>query len=311
MSGVPVSQSLAAMFLVIIASSAYATPIPAADAGYTTLAFRSDFTDPYYANLSNWLDCAGAAYPQWWAGGFAGRPAPDCSRYSIINDNGTQALDLKFTAADVANEATLLTSVDPQTFVRGADFPNGAYYEITMRVTPQSIDGNWWGAGAYAFWTWSNSGALGLSPSFDEHDFLEGYGNGGDGHENYTDTCVKGNYPTTAVCPEGWGVYYDFDPRQIFKFGALITQDGGSNLGICTFINDVKQVCASRSDMTPSEVNERNYLILESGFDQYPVWADIDLLIEDVEVWTCYPTDSGPDAFGVPQRTCNRPVIAQ
>ncbi len=285
-------------------------PAPAALAGYNTLAFRSDFTDPYYATLSNWLDCAGAAQPQWWAGGYADLPAPPCSRYSIINDNGTQALDLKFTAADVANEATVLTSIDPRTFVSGIDFPNGAYYEITMRVTPQSIDDNWWGAGVYAFWTWSNSAALGLSPSWDEHDFLEGYGNGGDGSA-YTDTCAKGNHPTVAVCPDGWGVYYNFDPRRFFKFGALITQDGGSSLGICTFVNDVKQVCASRSDMTPAEANERNYLILQAGADQYPVWADIDLLIEDVEVWTCFPTDSGPDAFGVPHRTCNRPVIMQ
>jgi hypothetical protein len=48
------------------------------------------FTQPACANLSNWLDCAGASSPEWFLEDGIGHSPPPCSRISMINDGGVQ-----------------------------------------------------------------------------------------------------------------------------------------------------------------------------------------------------------------------------
>ena len=48
---------------------------------------------------------------------------------------------------------------------RGADFPNGAYWEMTYRLTAAGRDNSPYGTELTAFFTWSNSGQLGASTS--------------------------------------------------------------------------------------------------------------------------------------------------
>src|SRR6516165_10414332 len=74
-------------------------PAPAAAAGFTTTVLDYDFSQPFYANTANWLDCAGATTPQWWYAwvGFGAGPwgAP-CSAISQATDpsSGLPALHM-------------------------------------------------------------------------------------------------------------------------------------------------------------------------------------------------------------------------
>ena len=64
----------------VVPAGVQVAPAGAQAAGYTTLAFHSDFTQPFYTNLSNWLDCAGATSPQWWIAGGNGHSPPPCAQ---------------------------------------------------------------------------------------------------------------------------------------------------------------------------------------------------------------------------------------
>ncbi len=289
------------------------TPPAAKSLGYTNLAFLADFTAPVYTNMSNWLDCAGAEEPQWWISGFIG-DAPPCSRVAMVSDgNLPQVLSMRFTAADAASGALQLTNVNQRTgYNQGTDFPNGTYYQITMRVTRDSIDANWYGTLAAAFWTWSDSAVLGASAAFGEWDFMELWANGGNppvGHD-YDNTVLQfWNPHGQALVLDGWGSYYPIDQSQWFKLGILGWQNGRDNISMCSYINDVIQHCedmiSQGISVDSSVFDARNYLILLVGpLISVPILNDMEFLIKEIEVWSC------PDWWspvGVPKHTCNGP----
>ena len=74
----------------------YTGSIPAAAqaVGFTHCAANYDFSNSFYATRSNWLDCAGAANPQWWNLSYATTTPAPCGRYNIIADTafGTNVL---------------------------------------------------------------------------------------------------------------------------------------------------------------------------------------------------------------------------
>ena len=285
-----------------------AIPIPAMAAGYTTLAFHSDFTQSFYADASNWLDCAGAANPQWWIGGVGGvSPPPLCERVSIVNDNGTQALDLKFTADDYASGSLALTTISPQ-FDRGVDFGNGFYAEVTARVTPESINNNNWGDWVAGFWTWSDTQALGISDSWLEFDVLERFANGGDGgwyDDSFVHVYPDPNYG--GIYLDGWGNYYGVDPTQYHTIGMRVLQ-GTSDLQACMYVDNEQRRCGSLSGSgyteTVSQMMERNFGILAVGHSYQPVKAPMEMLVRDVEIWTCGTVARTP--FAVPGNACSQ-----
>ncbi len=290
-------------------------PPGAQAAGYTTLAFESDFTQPAYANLSNWLDCTGAASPEWFLGGGSGHSPPPCSRISMINDGGVQVLDIKFTSADAANLGTALTTVN-SALTRGVDFPNGAYWEITYRVTPAGPDNNPYGWLLDGFITWSNSGQLGASSSYLEFDFLEDYA-GGCCHQGSTihmwgavPDGQRGLSVAGYVVPE-----YHVDQTAYHTIAARITQDGTSNLAMCMYIDGQFQNCgdmvsngnSGATAITSAQLNERNLLILQVGpINTTPVAATMDMLVKDVRVWTCANWKA---TLNTPGNACNGAVL--
>jgi hypothetical protein len=291
-------------------------PLGAQAAGYTTLAFESDFTQPAYANLSNWLDCAGAAAPQWFLGGGAGFPPPPCSRISMINDGGVQVLDIKFTSADAANLGTALVTLN-SAFTRGVDFPNGAYWEATYRLTAAGRDNNPFGSLVAGFITWSNSGGLGASSSYMEFDFLESYASGccRDGSVIHMWGAVPFGQGDLVV--SGYGLpEYPVDLTAYHTIAARITQDGASNLAMCMYIDGQFQNCrdmvsagySGAAAITPAQLNERNLLALQVGpvVNTTPVAATMDMLVKDVRIWTCA---NWKGTLNTPGNACNGAVL--
>ncbi len=320
----------ALMLVASIASAGPSTitaPPPAAQAGYTTLAFRSDFTAPIMGNVGNWLDCAGAPRPKWWIAGFYAS-SPPCERARIVRDGDRQALDMTFTVDDNPHNGLQLTSVPFQsgTYDRGVDLPNGAYYQITLRVSPQSINNNTYAELVGSFWTWSDTAALGSSPSWAEFDPIELYANGGNppaGH-GYDDSAAGFYNPRCCgfdFVLDGWGdavpsgnsTYYPVDQSQYFTIGYLTTQDG-KDISICNYLNGVFDRCktatqAGMAGLNDSIFNQRNYLILLVGLssDTVPVKADMDMFVRDVQVWTC---PAGVNSVvGVPGHACNGSLV--
>lgn len=297
-------------------------PPPAAQAaGYTTLAFHSDFSQPFYATLSNWLDCAGAANPQWFATGAFGRGAPPCARYSIVNDGGTPVLDMVFTAADAGSGGTALITTNDHgnPFTQGVDFPNGAYWQATFRNNPAAQDGSAVPFGTHigAWWTWSDTGQTANSSAFIERDFLESYATGC----CHNDTgMVPWNAPSGqgVVVVAGFGLpEYQIDNTVYHTIGARVTQDaGGANMAICSYVDGVFQSCQDTAShgwtgaaaLTSSELNARNYPILFVGSQNTspPVTADMHMLVKDVQIWTCAGWQGPLNQQGHP---CNGPVL--
>jgi len=291
-------------------------PAGAQAAGYSTLAFHSDFTQPFYSNLSNWLDCAGAASPQWWIGGGNGQSPPPCSRISMINDGGMQVMDMRFTAADAGSLGTVLTTLNAlgQRYSQGVDFPNGAYWQATFRVLPNGLNNNPFGTLIAAWWSWSDTGQS-SGTAFQERDFLEEYGTGCCHNDA---GLVEWNAPSgqTNVLLAGFGQpEYQIDPTVYHTIAARVTQDGRTNEAMCLYIDGVLQNCRDMigagntggSAITSSQLNQRNYPILQIGpLNATPVAATIDMLVQDVQIWTCSAWQ-GP--LNRPGNACNGPVL--
>lgn len=298
--------------------SVQVVPAGAQAAGYTTLAFHSDFTQPFYTNLSNWLDCAGATSPQWWIAGGNGHSPPPCARISMISDGGVQVMDMRFTAADASDLGTVLTStnaIGANRFTRGVDFPNGAYWQVTFRVLPNGLNNNPYGNLIAAWWTWSDTGQTASSTAFQERDFPEIYATGC----CHNDVIIHEWYKPagqTDVGLAGLGrPEYSIDPTIYHTFAARVTQDGSTNLAICFYLDGVFQNCndmiragnTGATAITSSQLNQRNYPILQVGpLNSTPVAATMDLLAKDVQIWTC-PGWQGP--LNQPGHPCNGSVL--
>jgi hypothetical protein len=299
-----------------IQAATQVVPAGAQAAGYTTLAFHSDFTQPFYTNLSNWLNCAGAASPQWWIEGGNGHSPPPCSRISMISDGGVQVMDMSFTAADAADLATVLTTLNTKSYTQGVDFPNGAYWQATYRVTASGLNGNPFGTGSNAWWTWSDTGQTGTSSSFIEFDFLETYATGCCHNDSITHSWGSSPPGQPGMLLAGFGTSaYPIDPTLYHTIAARITQDGSTNAAMCIYLDGKLQNCkdmvssgnTGTKAITAAQLNQRNYPVLLVGpLNSTPVAATMDLLVKDVQIWTC-PGWQGP--LNQPGNPCNGSVL--
>jgi hypothetical protein len=301
----------------VVPAGMQVAPAGAQAAGYTTLAFHSDFTQPFYTNLSNWLDCAGATSPQWWIAGGNGHSPPPCARISMINDGGAQVMDMQFTAADAADLGTVLTPINAlvNRYTQGVDFPNGAYWQVTFRVLPNGLNNNPYGNLIAAWWTWSDTGQTASSTAFQERDFPEIYTTGC----CHNDVITHGYWAPSGqnqILLAGFGApEYPIDPTIYHTFAARVTQDGSTNLAICFYIDNALQNCGDMissgntgaTAITSSQLNQRNYPVLQLGpINSTPVAATMDLLVKDVQIWTCAGWQGPLNQPGYP---CNGPVL--
>jgi hypothetical protein len=217
-------------------------PAPAQAAGFTTLALNEDFSQPFYATRSNWLDCAGATSPLWYRAwmGFTGSTDPPCSSISQEIDPLTSQPALRmhyqgsyFTVAvpGVANQGPLQT-VDNSG--NGRRIPPNAYFEVEARYDNISPYIQW------DIWSYTTNGTS------IEWDGIETWGGGID-----AGSCVHnneipengGNYIRciwdTVVPASGTPTF-----EQYHKYAWRVTQSGTINDGFwCAYIDGISNGC--------------------------------------------------------------------
>lgn len=216
----------------------------------------------------------------------------------MVYDDGVQVLDMQLRPEDADSRGLVLTTVNERSgFTRGTDFPNGAYWRVTFRDTRETEDGNQIGSLVMgpAWWTWSDSAEVGNSPSWLEMDFLEEGVHAGDDSGIGT---WNPQYQGFGV--SGWGDYFLIDHSVYHTIGGLVWQNPPSaHVSMCIYIDDVLQVHHGNPwgepDGSPkcgtltandSQLNQRNFAILQIGLQQ-PIRVNEDLLVKDVQIWTC------------------------
>jgi hypothetical protein len=306
----------------------YAGSIPAdvQTAGFTTCALNSDFSTPFFTNLSNWLggpNCTGGAGSIWFnsdnGGGTGG--APPCSDYSIITDGSNgQVLDQQFNNADYSagRRATQLLSVDPSNCC-GHLYPTGEYVEWRGRVTTQTTKSYNNSGGQFLAWgafRYAPSSKSGTAP-FIEWDWSEFYFNpigiaaGSPPGSNMSG--VSSPVPTSMQqCPTNCTT---FDPTVMHTYGFLVTTDGNQAMSQCTYIDGTKLGCQNFISVSPARTTFQmlEQLILELGPEHGTVpnfSGPQDVLIEYVRVFTCSTwNSSGSPSSPAPGPTCAGPLV--
>jgi hypothetical protein len=108
---------------------------------------------------------------------------------------------------------------------------------------------------------------------------------------------------------------YQIDQTAYHTIAARITQDGTSNLAVCMYIDGQFQNCrdmvsagdSGATAITPAQLNERNFLVLQVGpQNTTPVAATIDMLVKDVKIWTCA---NWQGTLNTPGNACNGAVL--
>ncbi len=279
-------------------------PAGAQAAGFTHCAAHYDFTSAQYSNLSTWLDVCGAGSPQWWvtSSDGAGNPAP-CGAWSITTDGGSQVLQMHWEPGYL-NSNILTTGM--QTRSGGGavqDFPEGSYFQATYRSSVGSFGNPEGGNSPFvsAWWSWQAASAVW------EVDFLETYA--------FSSATGKGLCGSTVVCGAGtnthdWGgsggsisvANYEssggsgYDPVIYQTIGTRITNDGSSNVAVCSYLNGGFLSCGSGSFSIPSMYSNRSFLIMYDGpqaNDGYMPNVAQDIFVKDIVVFSCANWQSG------------------
>lgn len=129
-------------------------PQPALDAGFTTIALNSDFTDSNHANLSQWLDCAGATNPEWYIGWIGFSTGPGCGAWSMAADSATgtpQALRMQWINAYLGSNPNATTMETVNLSVTQGMMVTNFYLEMVARlgVVETNINPDWWNTGSF------------------------------------------------------------------------------------------------------------------------------------------------------------------
>ncbi|HEY2538350.1 MAG TPA: hypothetical protein VGI28_02445 [Stellaceae bacterium] len=258
---------------------------------FKTLALNMDFTGATqsgYSNgakfnadkLSNWLDCAGATSPTMGNSGFSAG-APPCSVYSIINDYGTNTLDMTFTPS-------MTTSNNAELYTKKA-IPQEYYVEAKLRTDSASDSTCPNGVPCQDFWSYTYGGSG--APTM-EWDFIEMYNSQQDagGSNVGPGTQVEQHGANSSLVPG-----YNHDNYNIF--GERITQDGTGKVSICFYVNNVQvPVTYGRNRRNCAVRHDRGWLlnysaplsaILQSGDGGHTVSNNINLYVQWLRIWTC------------------------
>ena len=273
-------------------------------AGYTTLALNNDFTQPM---PDQWLGgCANPGNGQpnnpmynddggphsWWQNRWWSRGYQPCNIGQLTDPSyGGMVLDIPWVVnpsySSLGNNLmTASWDYNPVTHIGQArTYPNGTYYEITARIDPPTMLGNY-----FAFWTWGEAGLSG-GPSGIEWDVVEGddenYGLYDSAIHNWSSGTGGGwiLYPWTNLAPGT-----NLDPTKYNTYGLRVTSDGAEAVG-CTYINNIFQTCAPLGGLTDDEKTNRNVLLITSACNS---WAETcnagvtqHFYVKNVRLWSC------------------------
>jgi hypothetical protein len=313
-------------------------PAGAAAAGFTTLALDSDFTKQMPAGWLGGCPTPGNGQwpltPQffddgkphiWWQNIWWSAQYQGCSTGPVTDPVfGGTVLDMPWTVDNVYNAVgTTIQTASWDYNQNGGwptnaqgqshDYPNNAYYEVTLRQTPIA-------AGVYSVLnTW---GPLGISP--DKHPNGWAQTIEWDMEEVETGALWKsdaavhnqgnGNQATLIWCGMTGcsgvpgGLPGNFDPNQYHTYGMRVTSDGNDMVG-CAYVDDKFVNCAH----VPNGLNDfqkangRNFLVLQNACDwwnqpngQCTQGQEQHLYVKSVRVWSCADWQTAQ---------CNRSVL--
>ena len=275
-------------------------PAPAAAAGFTTVAINDDFSQPFWANKANWLDCndgitsppASPLYYRSWVG--FGFPAAPCSAVLQETDQltGLPALHMYWKQAfynvSLGNESNMLQTVNGTGGggATGRLIPPNAYFEVTARlVSSAATDVHW------NIWSYTANGSVNF-----EWDALETWVDNGD-----TTSCA-----TLGGCTTSNPANAGFTPISGYhRYGWRNTSDGTTASWWCFYIDDSKKGCAnpSGSSLIAGLYQQTLQILLEQGCrgpSEPPGCGDgsqADVWISRIRVFSCAGINSSAKCF--------------
>jgi hypothetical protein len=261
------------------AGSDRATPAQAQAAGFTLLAFESDFTQPFYTKASNWLDCAGASKPKWFRGAWPGFSnfAP-CSQIRQATDplTGTPAVEMTWLQGEdhTSNSMGLFDSSEKS--ARRGTFFTFYYVEVVARASRLSNHTY------YALW--SLAPYTGIMFEFDGIELASG--------PNDSDAVM---HNSSAIDYEAHTIWIgtmppnisSWDPTQYNKYAWRVTSDGHTDSYFCQWINDTETGCttwgATPSQIAPGTLNTLQLAVrgARGGSNAGELW------VKSVKIYTC------------------------
>jgi hypothetical protein len=303
-NGVDIMKYLYLAFLIVLSGAAYAAtgtsppvnipitisssaPTEATAAGFTTLAANYDFSQPFYATQSNWLDCTNTNSSLIWHWGSPGiTPVFPCNINQRIDPStGQTVMDLQYLASYSSyGQSGNNNYVSMQTIIRSgaaaATFPN-MYLEAVYRIdSVYSSGGNT--SGPTGVWQWMQNHTI-------ELDFGELYGSsngfglfGWHNWETNTGAGIWVSYDSgyNHYIPAGWR------PTDYHKYSALLTSDGTTARWVCAYIDDVLQGCGNPG-ATSAQYTDREWLLAWVGSNNLGPLVDTNLYIQYIRVWSC------------------------
>jgi hypothetical protein len=281
-----------------IVATGSTVPAPAQAAGFTTLALNADFSLPFYATQSNWLDCAGASNPQWyraWIGFGSGIAAP-CSAANQQTDPSTgQPALLLHWQDDYYNGAPVagfpLQTVDNNG--NGNRIPANAYFEVTARYNPSSFgpfaNGDMWSYtadGTSVEWDGLEIWRVGAS---DASTCMHNNANG------FIDCIWSGDPPNTPSID--WRAYHTYAWR--------VTSSGPGGSGFwCMYIDGQLQANCRDWHATSGElagIDQTMQLLVDMACrgptPPCSTGQTVDLWVKSVRIFSCAGVNSGAKCF--------------
>jgi hypothetical protein len=284
-------------------------PAPAQAAGFTHCAANYDFTSAQFANVSSWLQCPdnGSAGALWYVVDTGNGVKAPCSDISMLNDGGTQVLDLTFTPADFNNAVTYIdiqtqsNSNEPNT--NGTAFPNGALIETIERVPQSSLNSVSADNGALIndIWFYGTNNQY-ANENLMEWDFQEMYSpNTSNASAGVGEHCVN-NFNCASFGGDNDGAIPGFNYTNYYTYWTRITQDTSGNFGFCQYLNGtaVQSPCVTGTYVDGSSdtsLNQKNNLVIWDGAQKpgqqcgstpcSTPSGNVDLYVRRVTIWTC------------------------
>jgi hypothetical protein len=287
-------------------------PGPAQAAGYNKLVFCSDFTQPKYAKISDWLGGCGVSEPdQWWlTTWFGDSNGANCDNVEMVNDGSSQVLHMKYTTADWAVHAKPIALYTCKTWTGSDDcsfvFSNSSIYaEITFRLGEPGLQNgqtqcddsrceiiSFWGAfnawdkrspdptgNVLPEWDWLEIFHFGTQRPYATSAGLQWFNGGGGG---------PGTSNNSRKVP--------LDPNY-HTLSALVTGDNNGNGSLCSYW-DGEAGAGFRSDQTKCGIMSGNSIpamwdVVAAVYVWGPNNADpnqTDIYIKNIRIWSCGTT---------------------
>lgn len=227
-------------------------PAGAQAAGFTHCAANYDFTQPFFATMSNWLDCAGASSPLWYNTGYNSTATP-CSDFSIVNDSGSNVLEIQWTPADASNnsQASWMGTAPSNTSSGNGTFPQGVYVQDTYRSTAVTQTALGVYGDILSFFSWDGAGN-----GIIEWDWFEAYTDGGAAN------CLYDWASGPGPCGGSYFSGGNYSPNQeaiYHTYASRVTSDGSTAFGMCAYLDGAQIGCTTHAPGSSNAFGDRNY----------------------------------------------------